>query len=345
VELLYQAQPESSAPSLIRLIALAGGGLLLAIVLPFATVVLAVVAGLEVMIWIVQQRARGWAALSWGSPRLIALMCLGGPYLLYQYWVIQTDSVFALWNAQNLTLTPPFWDLLIAFSPALLFAVWGAWTTWRTPATSELRRAALWLVAAAVLITLPVNLQRRFLLGLFIPAALLAMAGLRDLAARHAGLRRLGWVFAASVPTLLLLYAGAIGAALTGDPLTTLSAQEAAAFDWINANTAPDALILAAPETGNFLPAWTGRRVLYGHPFETVHAKAQEQAVTDFYAGEQPTGWSQRLGVDYIFFGARERALQSQGTPLDTSPLKEVYRAVGKADEVVIVYQVEGAMK
>ena len=41
-------------------------------------------------------------------------------------------------------------------------------------------------------------------------------------------------------------------------------------------------LILSSPEMGLFIPAQTGRRVLYGHPFETVNADAEKDLVLVF---------------------------------------------------------------
>ena len=53
--------------------------------------------------------------------------------------------------------------------------------------------------------------------------------------------------------------------------------------------------------------------MLYGHPFETVNAVREEKTVTDFFLGDFSPAQMQDLinahGVDYIFFGPRERIL------------------------------------
>ena len=53
--------------------------------------------------------------------------------------------------------------------------------------------------------------------------------------------------------------------------------------------------------------AYTGRRVLYGHPFETVNANQMQEVVINLLSdlnGED--GDSSLLDVSYIFYGPRE---------------------------------------
>jgi hypothetical protein len=86
-----------------------------------------------------------------------------------------------------------------------------------------------------------------------------------------------------------------------------------------------------------FIPAHTGRRVIYGHPFETVDAEEQEAFVEDFFLGHltEPEAISEinQRGIDLIFFGPRERSL---GTPTALRDLREVY-----ADGEVIIYIID----
>jgi hypothetical protein len=97
------------------------------------------------------------------------------------------------------------------------------------------------------------------------------------------------------------------------NPSFYLTQAEHQALNWIDDNTHPDALILASPEMGLFIPAYAGRRVIYGHPFETVDAESQEAAVTQFYSGDlsetQMRDFLADRQVDYVFYGPREVAL------------------------------------
>jgi uncharacterized membrane protein len=63
---------------------------------------------------------------------------------------------------------------------------------------------------------------------------------------------------------------------------------------------------------GLYIPAYTGRRVIYGHPFETVNAEQMEARVIKYFEGsndkEELAGL---LDVNYVFYGPRERKIGS----------------------------------
>ena len=79
-------------------------------------------------------------------------------------------------------------------------------------------------------------------------------------------------------------------------------------MEWIGSHTPPDATILAAPDTGLYIPASTGRRVLYGHPYETVDAVYQKYRVSRFFEGKANAAEEGDLlaEADYLFVGPRE---------------------------------------
>jgi hypothetical protein len=69
-------------------------------------------------------------------------------------------------------------------------------------------------------------------------------------------------------------------------------------------------VVLAGPDTGLYIPARTGLRVLYGHPFETVNAQAEREAVEGFFRGEKdPAQFLPARRIEFIFYGPRERLL------------------------------------
>ncbi len=86
----------------------------------------------------------------------------------------------------------------------------------------------------------------------------------------------------------------------------------AAARRWINVNLPEKSLILAGPDTGLYLPAYTHATVVYGHPFETLNAQHLEDAVIGFFSSwneEQIINFIGDTQVDYLFIGPREREL------------------------------------
>jgi len=63
--------------------------------------------------------------------------------------------------------------------------------------------------------------------------------------------------------------------------------------------------VLTPPESGHFVPAWAGNRVVYGHPFETIHAEAKEAEVARFFSPQATVAERRalldRYGVRYLF--------------------------------------------
>ncbi len=264
----------------------------------------------------------------------------GMPLSIYDFWIARVDPLLAGWNLQNITSAPALWDTLVSLSPAILFALVGAWVAHRKPnqgIPSGYRLLVVWAISGLFLLYAPFELQRRFMMGLYIPLVGLAVIGLASLAERIQ--KRMSFlfllVFLLSLPTNLLVLLAAQRGAQTHDPQIYLTRGERLALTWIEENTAPADLILASPQMGLFIPAYTGRRVIYGHPFETVNAEVNKELVSQWFGGDGSSNSSvafaqkshdflYRQQVDYIFLGPREQALG--GLP-DGISLTEVYNA------------------
>ncbi len=174
---------------------------------------------------------------------------------------------------------------------------------------------------------MPWALQRRFMLGLFIPSAVLGVYGLSQAVSRYPRALAYGLIFliAFSLPTNLIILLSTRQGILTHNPYIYLRRDEKEALDWLTNTTPEHALVLAAPDTGLFIPAYTGRRVIYGHPFETIRAETAKNAVTLFYkSGGQVVSDLDQYGIDYVFWGPREQDL---GSRLDWSNLRPVHQS------------------
>jgi hypothetical protein len=212
----------------------------------------------------------------------------------------------------------------------LVLAVPGAVIAARRRSDTDLLLLA-WAGVTALLLYAPFAMQRRFSLGLHVPLAILAATGLFSVA-KH---RRIwGWALAATLPTTLLVIVLALGGGLKHDPRLFVSTDEAEAMDWLHDHAPRDAVVLASPEMGIFIPAWSGRRVVYGHPFETVDAERTKARVETFFA--PGTGNAEREAMlrewraAFVFVGPRERALGLTDPP----PGREVFR-----NATVTIYQ------
>jgi hypothetical protein len=282
-------------------------GILLSIVLPFGIILVsAVLAG--VMVW------RGWEEKAWSWKPLVLVIGGGGLFTLYQYLVILRNPLLAAWNAQNVTPAPAFWDLVISLLPALILALVAIVRLFKEKIDQTYKYLIFWSLAGIALIYFPFNLQRRFALGIFIPIAILAIVGISALAKSRRGFTN-GFVLVMgfSLLTNLLLVPSSVLAAKSNNSLLVLSKGESQALDWIEDSTPRNTVILASPEMSLFIPAYTGRRVIYGHPFETVDAAMNEQLVTHFYSGiwdaNEAADFVAQSGVCYILMGPREQAI------------------------------------
>jgi hypothetical protein len=262
---------------------------------------------------------------------LARLLLAGGPMLIYYFWVVITNPVFAGWNVQNITPAPPIWDLVVSLSPALLLGMVGAWYVY----SEKIVRGQLllvWVILTFVLLYFPQNLQRRFMMGLYIPITSLAIYGVRCLSHLTRISNRslsLGLLFI-SVPTNIIILLIAGSGVDRHSPEIYLTKGEDQALTWIEKNTKSDSLILAAPGTSLFIPAHTGRYVYYGHPFETIYAEENKAIVERFFKGLYRSEDIEYLEcADYIFWGPRERKI---GGLIIPNGVPVVYRN----DDVVI---------
>lgn len=305
--------------------------LVLGIVMPFGVVIVGMILFGLAVLELFHKRRVNWLPV-------LGVFVLGGAMILYQVWVTQADPVFFSWNQQNVTPAPPWWDILLAFSPALLLAVVGLAASVRRLSGDRVMILAVWVVGAVVLISMPVSLQRRFLLGFYIPVAGLAAAGVSWLEqrGRFSGRRIFTVLWVLSLPTNVVLLMAGIFGAFGLSPMIYVSRAEDQAMRWL-AEQPGECLVLASPQMGMFLPGHSGCRVMYGHPFETVNAAQEEMRVTSFYAGEMQSAaaaqYLQENQVDYIYYGSREANL---GKPLILADLYPVY-----VSEEVIIFGVD----
>ena len=243
--------------------------------------------------------------------KLILLILGSATILIYQVWISGSDPILAAWNAQNITLSPSLWKLLIAYSPIVLAAIPGIYFSLKAR-EKKTRILLLWAGLGLLLLYIPWNLQRRFISGYMIPLAGLAAISLDRLFSRKniIGMAALGLIIVLMVPTNLMIVLGGTQAVENRGASLFLTKDEFLGLNWIEENTGEQAVILASPEMGLLIPAYTGRRVWYGHPFETAGAARMETKLLNFFAGASSEDSKEFLQKsDYLFLGRREREL------------------------------------
>jgi hypothetical protein len=273
------------------LFSLAGAGLLgamLGAVQPFGFLPL----GFALLIWMASMRIARGAFPDGAMPGLVAAGLGLLPWAAYYFWVIRTLPAFASWFAQNRTPTPPVWDLALSLGlPGLIAAVsFARWTADPAPIRRKIRSASaetlllgVWLAVNLALLYTPFPLQRRLMLGMWIPLAALAAPKLDTWLFRPAFSLRRG--LAASVPLFLTSAVSLtilLAAGITRNPSLFLDRDAAAAADWLEANARGE-VVLAPAEVSLWLPGLAGVQVVYGHPMETPYADQALQDVEAFF--------------------------------------------------------------
>lgn len=314
-------------------------GLAISVIQPFGVVILLLVLVADAAIWLFEDRP-SWKAL-FGSDKVRWLLGLGvggGPVIVYQYWVIIRDPVLSLWHAQNQTPTPGVIDLLLAFSPSLVLGIFGIKKAWQAP---KPRKLVIWAGISALLIFMPWSLQRRFLTGIYVPLAALCIFGLDWLSDRGLLSRRVGLavVFALSLPTNIIVLASGIQAAVRADPRIFIDIPAVNVLDWIERNTKDTELIIAERDMGLLIPSATGRRVVYGHPFETAEAEQEGEWIDSFFLEDQPPVYYQEAlderKADFVLLSSDSSPslrtwLENHWISVFSQDERELYRRKGR---------------
>jgi hypothetical protein len=215
-----------------------------------------------------------------------------------------TDPVLFIWNEQNVTPSPSVIDLLISLSPCLVIGLVGIKQAWKN---NQGRLLVLWAAVSLILIFIPWNLQRRFLTGIYIPLAGLSVYGLKLIIEKLSlRVRPLSIVlFCLIFPTNVIVLISGLQASTQHDNRIFISMSVKEGLEWITSNTSTDNIVLANEEIGLYIPSMTGRRVVYGHPFETVYAEKEREFVKSFFSGNLSPEIVQtdleKKGIDFIF--------------------------------------------
>lgn len=287
----------------------------LSIVQPFGLVTVALTwAGL--LGWdVIRQRRISWRpALFLGSAVVTGVL-----YPLYAVWATAQDPILAGWNAQNVTLSPPWWNWVIGYLLLLPFAAIGIVQV-RKCDSSTGRVLVAWLVATLVGIALPISLQRRLSLGLSLPVGLLAGLGWQAVLARFTRGRFLAKavLFTLTLTTpLVLIVAGVAGVTMLPikDLIYVSEGELAAARSWLDTHARRDQrdVFLASATRGELLPWMLGQQVVVGHPMETLDYERRSGEARAFFDGTWTQGEQHaylcREGVDYVWVGPVEREI------------------------------------
>jgi hypothetical protein len=301
---------------------------LLAVVHPYMIVVVCGVAGVALLAlpWLndgskavrVNYYSTARAAVAFGAGTL--------PGVAYAGYLNRSSEVLREWLRITDTFSPPPWEYALGFGIVAALAAAGFRLMWNRSAPYG-RLLLIWALVQAGLLYAPVSIQRRFVEGLQLPLTIAASVALFWIARRAfkgpaaARNRKVFLVCAIAFASLTnvgfvigQIVARGAGSGST-DPRRYLHADLVAAFDWLRANSEPDAVLFSSYLTGNVAPSMTGLRVFLGHYAQTLRSDEKGAQVTAFYTNAMTEETVRKLfeehRVRYIIYGQLEREISS----------------------------------
>lgn len=269
--------------------------------------------------------------------------------VLYQYVVLSSDPVWASFTAQNITLSPSVPYYVLGYLPFIIPIVFGLKRFLNDAADDRWWMPILWVAVVAMLLYAPFPTQRRYLLGIQTPLAVMAAFGwsrgiLPRLKPRLRPLVTIVYFTVASIALVAMIAANLV-ALSKPDKNTSAFYQpdEVQGFDWLRKHGTECDLVLTTFDvsgkgSGGRVVAATGLRVFLGHWIETAHFDDKMSQINQFYRAETSDEWRQtflkEIGATYIWYD--ESARQTG----DWNPANAGYLTPVFASSQVVVYQV-----
>jgi hypothetical protein len=298
--------------------------------------------------WLWERRWRTAPLSTAGAVILVVILPL--PSVINYWFGLRGHPVWVSFSSQNLTLSPPIWHYILGYGLVGILALPGGWWAWRDGARGRL--AVILVVVSLVLAYLPANFQRRLISGAHIPMCALAAAGIhgwllplwgrwrpvsgKKMAYRE-NLTRMG-VVAFSAISSLYVWLSILISVLAYAPGIYMPADAAVGIRWLGSGTSSGAAVFSAYTTGTVIPAYTGRRVFWGHALETPYLPRKSAEARQFFSGGTSDvdrrAMLERYGITHLFYGPDEREMG------DFDPESAVYLQPVFRHNTVTIYEV-----
>ena len=232
-------------------------------------------------------------------------------WVIYNFISFSTDPFLEIWQKQNIILSPPVRDYILAYILLLPLMIGGFHHILKLR-KQELYLVLVWILCFPLLAYAPYNLQRRLPEGIWIAIIVVSLVFVSQ---QRKNKRLVIFLLGLSIlPQLIILSAGTQLALDPKEPVFR-PAEEVNAFLFLAENAQPGDIVLASYDSSNPLPAWAPVRTLTGHGPESVNLQLYEKAIKEFFSEE--TSQDVRINilgsndVDFVFWGPNEKALGS----------------------------------
>lgn len=282
----------------------------------------------------------------WSWPRfwsLSVVVLLSAPAALYFAWVSSPANPIwrqALSQYDNLgVFTPDPVHLLILLGLTFIVALLGF--TGVVPLKNQTVKGLFikaWFGVTLLLVYLPFHFRIMLLTGYQLPMAAMATWALFDrfapwLQARQPRLPKLAalapYIFLLAVlPTNLYLFAWRIVDLNRHTYPYYLYHDDVQALQWLEANRAPDDVVLSSLNTGHYIPGLTGAKAFLSNAVMTMDYHQKYELVQAFYdadtSDEQRAEFLHQYDIRFVFHGPAEKRLGGYD-PGQSQFLKKVF--------------------
>jgi hypothetical protein len=254
----------------------------------------------------------------------VATGLISSPIVIYNLWNSTFDPFFKLWTDQNIIMSPPVTDYLLAYLLMLPFLLSGLFYLLKNRNPEGLLLAG-WVILFPIMAYFPVHLQRRLPEGIWVAIVIISILGL-EAAPRLTRIFR--FVVPASLISTAIFFLGALITVWTPAKPLYVSADLVDVLKYMSQNIKPNQTVLASYKTSNILPAWVADFVLIGHGPESIRLREIEPRVNQFFSGSDAADQKKlfdEFSVDYIIWGPDEKELGSWDPALDPK-MQTVYQ-------------------
>jgi hypothetical protein len=271
--------------------------------------------------YVFSARRLSWRRAVW----LIIPLSVHGVLVVYQYLAITADPVWSNFTDQNKTLSPLVTYYILGYLPLIIPIMLGARFFMVDTADDLWWLPILWVALVAALLYAPFPTQRRYLLGVQTPLAVMAAYGWTRVILQRLRPQRRPLLTVTNILLACVALAGIVvqNVAATANPLKNTAVfyqpDELSGYAWLQRETTGrDDVILTTFDSsgqgsGGRLVAATGQRVFIGHWFETANFEEKMTQVRRFYEAETSDDWRRdflnEIGAVYIWYDDYARVL------------------------------------
>lgn len=278
-----------------------------------------------------------WIKKSWGNEdwekykyiclKAIWIFVLSSPWVIYSLWSSIYNPFLILWNQQNIILSPPPQDYILAYClliPTMILSI-------RHILRQNEPKGFLlltWVILLPLLAYFPNNLQRRLTEGIWIVLVAFMVIRLKEIKNHF----KLTYLLYSAFANPIILIIGSIFAIWQPALPLYRPIEETSSFNFLEQTGKKAETVLASYQTSNALPAWVPMNTLLGHGPESIHLSIMEPDVKEFYSSntldETRISLLKEFGIDYVFWGPEEHSLGSWD-PSEAAYLQRIFSESG----------------